>query len=163
MKVVLQLGSLSAQRTQRDFNPLDALCHFRCLRFQLCQGICLAGDFLLQFCTMGELGFLLQQRLAQPGKFFRPIRLTGHQLFMGCAQNRRIDIICHVLDQLVFPAFQNGFLRSGGHAGILHSLLCCFPCGLGLLQFRLGRGITGQLGGSRMMERAAHRTGLPLL
>ena len=109
---------------------------------------------------MGELGLLLQQHLVQPGQFFRPIRLTGDKLFAGSAQNRRINIICHCPNQLFFLLFEGSPLLSGSHASILCFLLRLFPCGLGFLQFRLGRGITGQLGGGRMMERAAHRAGL---
>ena len=128
--------------------------------FQLCQILCLAGNFLLQFCTMGELGLLLQQHLVQPGEFFRPIHLTGDKLFTGCAQNRRINIICHCPNQLFFLLFESSPLLSGSHTSILCFLLRLFPCGFGLLQFRLGRGITGQPGGVRMIERAAHRAGL---
>lgn len=123
MKVVLQLCSLSVQRTQRDLCPLDAFFHFRRLLFQLCQRVCLAGNFLLQFFPMDELGLLLQQHLVQPGKFFRPIHLTGDKLLTSCAQNPANQYNRPCPNQLFFLLFE--LARCFPAAILVSCVFCC--------------------------------------
>ena len=107
-----------------------------------------------------RLGLLLQQRLVQPGQFFCHICLTDGKLFPGGVQSGRIDIICHGPDQLFFPLFQGGPLPFRQPCWHLVFSAAPSPMRFDLLQRRLGRGVTGQLGGGGVMEGAAYRAGL---